>query len=362
MKNIAFFITPHGFGHAARAAGVTDALRGIDPSVRFEIFTTVPKVFFEDSAGANFGYHALLTDVGLVQDSPTRENLPETLHALQRMYPFDQDLIANLANTILRLQCQLVVCDIAPMGIAVARKAGIPSVLIENFRWDWIYQHYLKVNDQFNESINYIQDVFNIADHLIQAEPVCLRREADLRTIPICRSAHTPASEVRAQLGLTPRHKAIYVSMGGSNWDAGFLRDLPNHDEYFFIVTSGNASPHRQDNLLFLNVHTYMPDILAASDVVISKLGYSTLAEVYYAGIPFGYLTRPHFPESQTLQDFVHAEMQGMHISESQFYSGAFVDQLEELLSLPRIQRDHASTGADAAARFILNLLPSIAT
>jgi UDP-N-acetylglucosamine:LPS N-acetylglucosamine transferase len=150
--------------------------------------------------------------------------------------------------------------------------------------------------------------------------------------------------------------------MGGSSWDPSFLRDLPDHDEYFFIISSGNASAYRQGNLLFLNVHTYMPDILAASDVVISKLGYSTLAEVYYAGIPFGYLTRPNFPESPILQNFVHAQMQGMHLSESQFYSGAFVEQLEELLSLPRIQRDHASTGADAAAHFILNLLPGIAT
>lgn len=356
MKNIAFFITPHGFGHAARAAGIMDAMRRIDPSVRFEIFTLVPKVFFVDSAGPNVGYHELLTDVGLVQETPTRENIPETLRALQKMYPFDPGLIERLAETINGLNCQLVVCDISPLGIAVAHAAGIPSVLVENFRWDWIYQHYLEFDQRFEPHIAYLQSIAESADYLIQAEPVCLYREANLRTIPISRPAHTPAADVRKTLGIVPDQKAIYISMGGMQWDPSFLHDLQRHKEYFFIASNGNMPSQRLDNMLFLNVQTYMPDVLAACDAVISKLGYSTLAEIYYAGIPFGYITRPQFPESQILQDFVHAEMQGLPVSETQFYSGEFVHLIDDLRALPRIQRDQTSTGAIAAAQFILEL------
>ena len=353
MKTIAFFISPHGFGHAARAAGIMDALRTIDPSVRFEIFTRVPAVFFDDSAGPNVGYHELLSDVGLVQDTPTRENIPETLNALKKMYPLDPALIERLAATVTRLGCELVVCDISPMGIAVARAAGIPSVLVENFRWDWIYQHYLKFDHRFEDHIAYLQRISESADYLIQAEPVCLYREADLRTIPISRPPHTPVAEVQRTFGIPPGQKVIYVSMGGMQWDSSFLRGLQTHKEYFFIVSNGNVPTQRQDNMLFLNVQTYMPDILASCDTVISKLGYSTLAEIYYAGNPFGYITRPQFPESQVLQDFVHAEMQGLPIPETDFYSGGFVHLIDDLLTLPRIQRDPSSTGAQAAAQFI---------
>jgi len=66
-RRIAFFISPHGFGHAARAASVMEALAQIEPSYRFDIFTTVPAWFFAKSNSFTFKYHRLLTDIGLVQ-------------------------------------------------------------------------------------------------------------------------------------------------------------------------------------------------------------------------------------------------------------------------------------------------------
>ena len=35
---IAYFVTPHGFGHAARAAAVMVALQEIDLTIQFDIF------------------------------------------------------------------------------------------------------------------------------------------------------------------------------------------------------------------------------------------------------------------------------------------------------------------------------------
>ncbi len=64
-KRIAYFISPHGFGHAARAAAVMEVLSEIDTGVQFEIFTTVPSWFFQDSMSAPYAYHHLVTDIGL---------------------------------------------------------------------------------------------------------------------------------------------------------------------------------------------------------------------------------------------------------------------------------------------------------
>ena len=49
---IAVFISPHGYGHASRAAAVMAALADLDAAVEFEIFTTVPPWFFRDSLSA----------------------------------------------------------------------------------------------------------------------------------------------------------------------------------------------------------------------------------------------------------------------------------------------------------------------
>lgn len=135
-ERIAYFITSHGFGHAARAVSVMSALAEKRPQVAFDIFTTVPEWFFSDSLVAPFTLHAILTDIGLVQQNPFQEDLPETLRCLDAMLPFEEALIENLASQLQRTHCRLVLCDIAPLGIAAALKAGIPSVLVENFTWD----------------------------------------------------------------------------------------------------------------------------------------------------------------------------------------------------------------------------------
>ncbi len=48
MGSLAYFISPHGFGHAARACAVMSAILERMPGVRFEIFTEVPRWFFVD--------------------------------------------------------------------------------------------------------------------------------------------------------------------------------------------------------------------------------------------------------------------------------------------------------------------------
>ena len=117
---IAYFISPHGYGHAARASAVMQALHELDSKIRFEIFTKVPRWFFEQSLVGAFGYHSLLTDIGLAQKTPLLEDLPETIRRLEKLLPFEASHMAELAHLLHRLECQLVICDIAAMGIAVA--------------------------------------------------------------------------------------------------------------------------------------------------------------------------------------------------------------------------------------------------
>ncbi len=83
-RRIAFFISPHGFGHAARAASVMEALAEIESSIQFDIFTTVPEWFFAHSNNFTFQYHRLETDIGLVQKTPFQEDLPATVQKLKK--------------------------------------------------------------------------------------------------------------------------------------------------------------------------------------------------------------------------------------------------------------------------------------
>jgi hypothetical protein len=93
--------------------------------------------------------------------------------------------------------------------------------------------------------------------------------------------------------------------------------------------------------------------LINAVDVVIGKVGYSTLAEVYQAGVPYGYVLRPRFRESYVLENFIDTEMNSLVIAETEFETGAWLAKLPNLLDLPRLKCREA-TGADQVASFIL--------
>ena len=352
---LAYFVTPHGYGHAARAVAVMAALRQVIPNIQLEIFTTVSAHFFADSLGPDFGYHHQMTDIGLVQKNSLQEDVPETVRRLDEFLPFAPALVEQLAQQVLALGCQVVLCDIAPLGLAVAKAARLPSILVENFTWDWIYEGYSSIDAGMARHIPYLRQVFASAETHIQTQPICAPQPVELVVGPISRKARTPAAQMREQLGLPSAAKVIMVTMGGSSWDFTFLRQLIRQSDYYFIIATNDSTLEQRDNLLLLPRHStfFHPDLVNVSDAVIGKVGYSTLAEIYQAGVPYGYIPRPRFRESAVLSRFIADEMQGLAISPAQFQDGSWLARLPELLALPRLSQPDLTNGADQIARFV---------
>jgi hypothetical protein len=359
MKTIAYFITPHGFGHAARACAVMIALQEINPNIQFEIYTQVPHWFFKDSLPRAFNYYNLLTDIGLVQTSPLHEDLKQTIQSLDNFFPLNPHLIANLAKQIKKSQCELVICDISPLGIAVAREAGMPAVLVENFTWDWIYEGYLSQIPDIAKHIYFLKDLFASADYHIQIQPVCQPNLISLTTQPVSRKARLSKKEVRKKLILPQDAPMILISMGGGipPQRYSFIEQIAKQQGIFFVIPGISESMQRNENLVLLPHHPsiYHPDLIQASDLVLGKLGYSTLAEAYWAEIPFGYITRAHFRESEILAKFVEQEMSGFAMSESCFATGEWISLLPSYLNLPSPRRS-GPNGSEQIARFIVSL------
>ena len=59
---VAFFVSSHGFGHAARASAVAEALLAIRPQTSFAFYSEAPAWFFEDSLGESSVYRRCHTD------------------------------------------------------------------------------------------------------------------------------------------------------------------------------------------------------------------------------------------------------------------------------------------------------------
>ncbi len=100
----------------------------------------------------------------------------------------------------------------------------------------------------------------------------------------------------------------------------------------------------------------FHPDLIQAADVVVGKLGYSTLAEVYNAGAPIAYLPRPRFAESPKLEAWVRERLSCRRLAPADLETPAWLEKARELFDAPRRAPGRAD-GADEVASLVLEIV-----
>ncbi len=358
MPHVIYFISPHGYGHAARATAVIAEVARRLPECRVTAFTTVPQWFFEDSLDHAIGVEAVDVDLGMVQHDAFTENLPATLEALQARTPFPASTLDTLAARVDSLQGDLVVCDIAPIGLTVAKRCGLPSVLVENFTWDWIYRGYQDACPELGPIADDLAATFSSADHHVQTEPVCVPTPGAHQVAPVSRPPRTSRAATRRALGVPNEAPMVTITMGGVGWhDDALCVDLGDPDDPWLVIPGSPQRAHHE-RVIRLPAHSafYHPDLIHAADVVVGKLGYSTLAEVWAAGVPFAYLTRPHFPESASLETWLQRELPCRRLELDQLTGGDWLSSVNELLAEGRRPPTRPG-GAVEVARVLADIL-----
>ena len=267
-------------------------------------------------------------------------------------------MVADLARTVAERRCALVVSDISPLGIAVAREAGVPSVLVENFTWDWIYRGYVDEEPAFGDFSALVGEIFAAADYHVQAEPVCRRETVDLTVPPVARGHRVAAAETRRAFEIPEGEKMVLLTSGGIPVDFSSIGEWAQAAGCHLVVpgASGLVERHGKLTLLPHRSNFFHPDLVAAADAVVGKVGYSTLAEVCLAGTPFGFVGRSGFREAPVLCDFIRKEMSGMEITEADFLDGTWLTHLPKLLALPRFAYPKTD-GAGQVAAFLLETM-----
>jgi hypothetical protein len=159
-------------------------------------------------------------------------------------------------------------------------------------------------------------------------------------------------------LNLPAGQKMVLITTGGVPADYPFIAKLKEQPHISFIIAGSNPQGQTCGNVRLLADHSdfFHPDLVRAADAVVGKAGYSTIAEVYRAGVPFGYVARSDFPESPPLVDFIHREIPGFEIKQADFQEGTWTHRLADLLGLPHRQRP-TENGARQIGTFIAELL-----
>ena len=202
---------------------------------------------------------------------------------------------------------ELVLCDISPLGLEIARLAGLPSVLLENFTWDWIYEPLVALEARFGDWVPFLRERFALADLHLQLEPVCAPVAGAVAVPPVSRAARQSAAEVRERLAVPEGHAFVLVSLGGVAHRLEGLAPLASCGGATFVLPGASEREETIGNLRLLPHHSpiHHPDLVAAADLVVGKLGYSTVAECVAAGARMLYVPRPDFRESAVLERYV---------------------------------------------------------
>lgn len=334
LPPLAVFVSPHGFGHAARASAVMAALAD-RVAAPFQLFATTPAWFFDEAVPGGYVQHRIEADVGFRQRDSLVFDLGATVAALDAMLPFEDALVDRCAGQVTAAGCGAVLCDIAPLGIAVAERAGLPSVLVENFTWPWLYEPLLDEAPGLARHADYLRAWFERATVHIQAHPACTDVEA-IQVEPVSRAPRRTRRDIRATLEVPQDVPVVVITMGGVDQPLPFLPRLTGLEPVHFVVTGAPATAFEGNVRAFgRDERLYMPDLIEAADAVVAKLGYSTLAEVWASGRPLARVVRDDSREMGPLDAWARAHLPGFAIEGRAFGIGDWLDRLPELLAFP---------------------------
>src|SRR4051794_40297370 len=142
MPTLAFYVSGHGFGHASRDIEIINALHARAPELRVVVRTSAPRWLFDLTLTASVEWAPQECDTGMVQVDSLRMDLDATLARADGFHATLEDRASVEAQFLRESGAGLVVGNIPPLAFAAAAAAGLPSIAVGNFTWDWIYAGY----------------------------------------------------------------------------------------------------------------------------------------------------------------------------------------------------------------------------
>jgi len=364
---IVFYVSGHGFGHTSRTIEVIHAVLRARPQAHIVVKTAAPLRLFARTIRGRCELVELQCDAGMVQvDSLTLDTADSIRKAVefQKRVP---TLAAKEAAYLRETGARVVIGDIPPVAIAAAHSAGIPSVAIGNFTWDWIYEDYR--HEGALELADDIRRLYRNATRVLRL-PMAggfAGLESITRDIPfIARRSQRTQDDVRGSLGLPARSEGkplVLMSFGGygvAGLDTAALGTLKD----FTIATtdvpvSGNAIKpaaevlHISEQQIYDNGLRY-EDLVRAADVVVTKPGYGIISEAIANGASLLYTSRGHFVEYDVLVKEMPTYLRVQFIEQDDLLSGNWSTAMQKLMNQAAAPEKPPLNGAEIAAEEIL--------
>lgn len=351
---IAYYISAHGFGHAARSAPVLQTLSGFSD---LYIKTEIPADYFH-LVGVTHVYIRQPVDVGCVQKNFVEVDRTATLDAYRR---FSGQREARLNAEVQWLEEQdidLVVTDVPAWPLLAGRKAGIPALLLANFTWHDIYADFPEIRGQ-TDLLTRLEEEYGAAT--LQILPQCHLDNGLVKNKEEVGLISLKGRDIRARLeealdtDFTSR-KVVFIYFGVFDASQVDWQRLESMSEYLFLTRDPLPHPSPAANLHILDDRFLFPDLIASADVVLTKAGYSTIACALVHGKPVLSCSRDDFIEFTAMKRFLEEHRVGRIIDTATFFQGNWRADLEAVLRLSvegRVRVDGETDVARIVRRYL---------
>jgi len=372
---IVFYVSGHGFGHATRTIEVINAVLALRPETRIGVRTSAPRWLFDLTVKGKIALSTLECDTGIVQIDALSLDEADTI---RRAAAFHSDLVTRAASEtrVLReLGAGLIVGDIPPLAFAVSASAGIPSIALGNFTWDWVYADYPRVR-LAPSLLPAIRSAYSRGSMALRL-PMSGGFEAfsNVKDIPfIARHATRTRQEVCKLLKIPADKPIVLMSFGGYGLPGLDTDGLAKFKKYT-VVTAANLPMGRTRKETTLaerkgsfvkvneeamyNVGVRYEDLVGAAVAVVTKPGYGIIAECIANDAAVLYTSRGHSPEYDVLVEEMPKYLRTAFISQEDLFAGKWESHLDKLLAHAKAKnyKKPDTNGADVAAEMLLKAL-----
>lgn len=356
---IAFYISGHGFGHASRQIEIINALARRLPDTGILVRTAAARWLFDRTLRAAVTFLPGDTDTGVAQIDSLRLDEAATVRIARDFYATFADRVDAEAALLRQHHVRLVIADAPPLACAAAAAAGIPSIVISNFTWDWIYEGYAgRFAAEAPDVLPTIRNAYAEASDGWRL-PMgggfqTFRSVVDLPFV--ARHATRRQDEVLAALDLPASRPLVLSSFGGYGVDGLDLDSLDCLDRWTVVLTGRSHPGHLPDGVAFVDERRLYDagmryeDLVAAVDVVATKPGYGIVSECIANDTAILYTSRGRFPEYEVMVAEMPRYLRCTYIEQDALLGGRWRQRLEELAAKPKPAERPATDGAEIVA------------
>ena len=314
--SVAFYISGHGFGHASRQVEIINTFGARHPEVRIFIRSAAARWLLERTLRVPYELDDRPCDTGVVQIDSLHLDAAETMRRAADFYATFDQRADDEARLLRARDTRLVIVDAAPLGCEAAARAGVPSVVVSNFTWDWIYADYAEHLSLAPDLISTIQAAYRKA---LGAWRLPMHGGFETFTalvdVPfVARHATFPRGETRRRLGLPLDAPLALPTFGGYGVHGLDVTRLDLRAEWIVLADFDDARIY-EAGLRY-------EDLVAAVDVVLTKPGYGIISECIANDTAMVYTSRGRFAEYRVLVREMPSYLRVAHLDNVALMSG----------------------------------------